>query len=162
MRLLRIIPLLCGLVVSGCHFGVQIQDFKPAHRPQGVTIELGLYPDLVAGNTMTGELLEVREEGLLLNVAANPKGAGNERRVVMVTYPAIKNDDIEQLGRSKIAAKRLKATSPNANEAAIKRDEQAREFLRLISRFPQGLSSELLADLLSAQGQESVEILSRE
>ena len=68
MKLLCVAAFLSGLAANGCHYGVRIEDLRPAHQPQGVTMTLDLYPEVAGEKRIAGELLEVREDGLLLNV----------------------------------------------------------------------------------------------
>ncbi|MBW2369660.1 MAG: hypothetical protein JRH15_17450 [Deltaproteobacteria bacterium] len=163
MKTTLFISLLLSLTITGCHFGVQVKDFKPAHSPQGVEIKLKLYRNIIDGDIITGELLEVRDDGLLLNVVKDRNSLKDTRRVVFVPYAIITSDEAVQMGNSKVASKRMKAISATSRkESKKKTDEDTRNMLRLVSRFPQGVSPELMTTLLSAHGQEDVEVLSRD
>jgi hypothetical protein len=127
------------LVVSGCHFGIQAEDFVAAHGPQGVKVEMRLKKGIHV-RLLAGELLEVREDGFLVNV--DNKEA---RQIQFVHTSVILRAEFAQFdgfGKQAIGAKL---------------DVSLRDKLRVLSRFPQGLSSELLAALLSAQKQTTVE-----
>jgi hypothetical protein len=156
MKLTFVIWLLLPLAICGCHFGVQIKEFEPAQAPEGVEIKLVLQPNTVQGNRIAGELLEVRDDGLLLNVAM---GGKDSSRVVFAPYAVIISGDVAQVGREII--KRLKVLSTSSRRES-KRDERVRNRVRLVSRFPQGVSPELMTTLLSAQGQEAVDVLSQQ
>jgi hypothetical protein len=122
--------LLLGLPLAGCSLGVgtSVKDFEPAHTPQGVRAEIN-----AGGAAFTGELLEVRETGLLVRTG---------RRLVLVPYAAIGQ---AQFLRAECC--RLAGGRPPLSDVKRK--------LRLMSRFPQGLTAELRQRLLAAYGQSA-------
>ena len=119
---LRRVALVAALVSAGCHLGAGVKQFAPAHGPQGVSVEV-----LAGSGRIAGELLELRDSGLLL-LAAKGNGAGT--RVVLAPF--------------------------NSDQAPV---GAPRERLRQVSRFPQGLSEELLHRLLEQSGQAEVELI---
>jgi hypothetical protein len=133
---------LLAAAAAGCHYGPRIETFEPARNPEGIQVKL----DLQAGPTVgeiSGELLAVREDGLLLNVLSNPAaGFGSTREVTLVAYRYIR----------KVDASPLSDQSPVTSAAD-------RETLRRVSRFPQGLSTELLDALMVAQGQAALAVV---
>jgi hypothetical protein len=121
---------------AGCVFGPRVDNSPLARRPEGVDVDassqLGRF---------TGELLEVRDAGLLLLVV--PERAMG-KPVVLLPYGAIRAARFGRLG----AGYGLKDGQPPV--------PATRERLRRVSRFPQGLSDVVLRRLLDAYGQAEV------
>lgn len=117
-----------------------------------MTIELRV--GLTATGHLEGELLEVREDGLLLNAWSLGEGGIAKKRVVFVSYAAMRDVDLEQLD-----LRLLPEPHGRAGEGASKIKAQHSEKLRLLSRFPQGVSSQILDKLLAAQSQTEVEVI---
>ena len=145
MRTVHSLLFLLMLFVAGCSVGVQIEDFKPAQGPQGVHIELRLKGKVIGGNTISGELLAVRADRILLNVIDNPDSPNAKSRVVLIPVSMVKTAEPEQMYRVKVRSKRKEL------------DEEQVNRLRLVARFPQGLSDEMLAVLLADLGQDRVD-----
>lgn len=134
-----------GILVAGCSTGIEVAEFKPAQGPAGIRMEITLNGDVIEGDRVDGELLAVRADGVLLNVAGyldNPKEVD---RVVFVPYWMMDTARLEQMGRAKV-----ESGDEDMNKVYLNR-------LRLLSRFPQGLSDELLAELMDRQGQATLE-----
>ncbi len=129
---------------AACHLGMRVREFEPAWAPEGVgaaaLVEWGTprgpAPDV------RGELLEVREDGLLLLV---PRPAGTTKRVVLLPFGLIRQAQFTRMGAS------CELRDGRAPTDAV------RERLRRVSRFPQGLSPELLRVLLEACDQTEPE-----
>ncbi|SRR6266705_4493446 len=119
------------LALGGCvkYVGVSAKNFRPATRPEGIWSDLRF-----RHGRLSGELLEAADSGLF--VLANDK-------VVFVPLGVI---------RSGVFAER--GTLIYNGRA----DERAREELRLLSRFPAGLSRERRTLLLAAYGQTEPEV----
>ena len=156
--------LLLFLAIAGCHVGPQIEDFERARRPEGITTSIKLRGDLGRRAHLEGELLEVREHGLLLNTREARTGGIVKGHLVFVPYTAIEWVGLEELNRSV-----LNELDPLDGEdvwaeshGSFMSWERDREMLRLLSRFPQGLSRPLLEELLAAEGQTSVEVIGGE
>lgn len=114
-------------VCCACHIGMSADKYRPASQPAGVRITMN-----TAQGHAAGELLTVRDTGIIVLI---------DGKVHMVPYTAIQSSEIDQ-------------TSSNyaiTNRSAPGADAQAH--LKLISRFPQGLTPELLQQLLQAYGQ---------
>jgi hypothetical protein len=129
------VPTLRGVLtalalLNACSVGTTGRNYAPAKGPEGVTVSL----QLTGKRIMTGELLTV-EQGSLLVLA--------DRKLIRVALPAI------QVGRA----------SKVSFTGATLRDE-GRERLRLISRFPAGVSPDLEGRLLEAYGQTLVQEVS--
>jgi hypothetical protein len=138
-----------GLLIGACSSGIEVADFKPAQGPEGVHMEVKLNGDVIEGGKVVGELLAVRTDGVLLNVAGYQDNAKDDNRVVLVPYWMMNTARLEQMGRA-----RIESQGEEMNEVYLNR-------LRLVSRFPQGLSDELLTELMSRQGQEKLEVPQR-
>ena len=111
-----------------------------------------------------GELLEVREDGLLLNTRQVGAKGAVKRHVVFVPYTAMEDVGVEGLKLSvlhKIDPWNEEDIGTVVDERLRSR-EQDREKLRLLSRFPQGLSRPLLEKLLAAEDQATVEVIGGE
>lgn len=141
--LLSLQPLLL-LIITGCSTSVEVKDFKPAQNPQGIEMELSLNGDVLDGQKVKGELLAVRDDGVLLNVADYPDSAGAGNTIVLIPFWMMDRAKLEQMGSAKVESQ-----GEEANKMYLAR-------LRLVSRFTQGLSDELLAELLMKMGQEEV------
>jgi len=149
--------LLC-LAIAGCHAGPQIENFEQARRPEGITTIIELRGGIAEREHVEGELLEVREDGLLLNTREVREGGVVERRLVFVPYTAMEDIGLEKVNLSMLHEEDNWAE----DDAPPKRREPDRETLRQLSRFPQGLSRPLLDKLLEAQGQTTVDVIDGE
>ncbi len=145
MRTAHSLLFLLMLLVAACSVGVKIDDFKPAQGPQGVHIELKLEGKVIGGNTISGELLAVRADRILLQVIDSPDSPNATSRVVLIPVSMVKTAKPEQMYRVKVRSKRTEL------------DEEQVNRLRLVARFPQGLSDEMLAVLLAEMGQDQVD-----
>jgi len=146
MRTLLSVPLIFVLATAGCSTSVEVKDFKPAQGPQGIQMEISLNGDVIDGNKIDGELLAVRGDGVLLNVADYPGSGRAENTVVLIPFWMMDRATLEQMGSAKVESQ-----GDEANKVYLER-------LRMVSRFPQGLSDELLAELLTELGQKEVEV----
>lgn len=146
MKILSFSQLIFLLTVAGCSTSVEVKDFKPAQNPQGIQMEISLNGNVVDGNKIGGELLAVRGDGVLLNVADYPGSIKAENRLVLIPFWMMDRAKLEQMGSAKVESQ-----GEEANKVYLER-------LSLVSRFPQGLSDELLAELLNEMGQDEVEV----
>jgi len=106
------------------------REYRPARDPNGVIVRVH-----TATGQLLGELIEVRDSGIVL--LANQK-------LHLLPYTVILSSEVHQTPSRYFISKR---TAPNP-------DVQAH--LRLLSRFPQGLSAELMRQLLDAHGQSEL------
>lgn len=134
------------LALAGCSTSVEVEDFKPAQGPQGIQMELTLNGNVIDGNKLSGELLAVRDDGVLLNVDDYPDSASAAKTVVLIPFWMMDTAKLEQMGRAKVESQ-----GEEQNKVYLDR-------LRLLARFPQGLSEDLLTKLLTETGQEQVEV----
>jgi hypothetical protein len=120
--------------MAGCYFGQTAAKFEPALGPRGVSTTITTQ----VWKNVTGELIEVGDEGLLVDTAYG---------VALVQYAVIRDGAFAQTGIH-IEGGHVPAAS-------------TREKLRLLSRFPQGLSPALLKALLEAHRQTEVTRVAR-
>lgn len=146
MNSARKLLLLLPALVAACSVGVKVEDFKPAQGLQGVHVTLQLNGDVIEGNRTAGELLAVRDDGILLETTEIPNSEVAKRRVVLIPFWMMKTATLEQMGRVRVAS----------DGKAL--DEMKLNRLRLVSRFPQGLSDELLAILLAELKQDQLDV----
>lgn len=119
----------CLALVAGCHIGQTIDSFAPAHTPAGLELELQT-DDRGPLKQFRGELLAAHDDELLL---ATRDG------VVIVPLAALK---------------RAWATSnPNLVVRRNGNPREAMSTIRSVSRYPQGVTPQLLRDLLAAYHQ---------
>ena len=115
------------LLAVGCAYGPRITRFGPAMGPHGVMTTF----TADSGSTHTGELLEVQATGLLLALGSS---------LAFVSYEGLQSARFEGL-TLKVGGRRPP-------------DEKKLATLRLVSRYPQGLSPPLRQQLLEAHGQK--------
>jgi hypothetical protein len=119
--------------VLACYVGPSVETFAPANGPQGIEAELRVRAAGKRG-TVLGEVLEVQDTAVLV-LRAN--------RVVLVPLRVI------QTGR-------FRDRGVLIENGGIARGALSR--LRLVSRFPAGLTPTLRARLLAAYGQTEPEV----
>ena len=138
-------PLLVALVilssVTACTVGTSARTFRPAFTRGGVASHL-----MTSAGEFRGELIEVLESGLLiLTSSRGPKrDPTREQLLRLVPYTAIRSSSFDQLGRRA----RVAGGQPPATDV--------RDRLRLVSRFPYGVTPEGLQQLLASCGQTQV------
>jgi hypothetical protein len=131
MRSMRLL-LLGLLAVSACRWGPRLDRFPAATTPSGATMAIA-----GAGrSSLDGELLAATDSGLFV---------ARRARVTFVPYAAISSARVVGLDQAYMLAR---GRAPDAGRLAR---------LRRVSRFPQGLSDEVLARLLRAHAQDDVE-----
>jgi len=119
------------LAFNGCHVGSRAQSFAPAQAPEGVFAEIFI----TTGGFISGELLEVQDTALLLL---------SDQQLFLLPYAIVRRAHFAQ----------MKSDTTISDEEAP--STAVREKLRLVSRFPQGVTPELLEQLLAAYGQSEV------
>ena len=119
------------LLLAGCHFGPDVADFPPATQGAGAAVRLAR-----RGWNLAGELRAVRDTAVLVRDGS---------RLVLVPWARVQVIELRpRLGVYEVGYRR-----PN--------DETYR-YLRLVSRFPQGLTPELENALLAALGRSAIEV----
>jgi hypothetical protein len=121
--------ILLALATVACRFGPTARTFIRDHGAHGIRADIVT----VQGSSVVGELLAVEDTGLLIE--------GGDA-LTRVAYAAIRHARFDQGGATLADDKTV---SPSA-----------RETLRLRSRFPQGVSEDLLRQLLAVRGQTAV------
>jgi hypothetical protein len=129
------------------------EKYPPAVGPRGAMMVV-----TVGQRPFAGELIEVRESGLVILVggsvvpSASPVPVGGatslahaEGTLQFVAYGEIRSSRMVDRVRSSLAINDRRAPEPDV-----------REGLRLLSRFPQGLTAELLQQLLTVHGQSEL------
>jgi hypothetical protein len=125
-----------ALLAAGCRLGTTAPKFVPSLAPEGVRATL-----VLRSGRVTGELLAVTDSALVIRRYAETPP------IAFVRYRAIYSSSFHQVGAA------LEGGRPPRAED--------RETLRLVSRFPQGLSPELLQQLLSGYAQTDPVVLDR-
>lgn len=139
-----VVALLAGCA-GGCSYGMTAEKFQPARSPRGIETRI-----TTSDTVFAGELIEVRETGMvLLSATLRPLAPSAtpetpDRRLRLIPYAAIVRSKLEQLDAALFITDGRTPT------------DTSRERLRLVSRFPQGLSPEVLSRLLEAQGQTAL------
>lgn len=119
-------------ILQGCRYGTTVESFPPARTPKGVMGTI-----ITNRGRFQAELIEMRGDGVLIR-------AGLKFR--LLPYSTIVSSRFEGVSRSDNVGNR-RAPSP-----------AVREHLGLVSRFPQGLTPELLRQLLEANSQAELEV----
>ena len=120
------------LATLACHLGGRVDRFAPAKQPAGVALTFWLR----GGATGQGELLAVQDTALVVLA---------QDTVTLVPYRVLTAGRFSQVGE-------LTETPPPGDFA---------EKLRQVSRFPQGLTPEMLTRLLAAYGQSTLKVMAK-
>jgi len=112
---------------NGCHVGMTAPKYRPAQGPQGVIMHVA-----TAEGKFSGELIEVRDAGIVILA---------DGKLRLLPYTVILSSQADQTSSRYSISKR---TVPKPDVLA---------HLRLLSRFPQGLTPELMRQLLDLNGQ---------
>jgi hypothetical protein len=129
-------PLLGIMVIGGalaCSVGPRPEKVQPARDPAGATIELRLRTGHQR-HFVTGELLAVQDSALLVR---------DTTRILLVPDRAVRNGTLL-----------VRAVGVTFSGKPV---DGTRKRLRLLSRYPGGISADLLSRLLAAYGRDSVE-----
>lgn len=119
--------LIALLLLAACSVGGKVKNYGPANSPAGASVTL----ELTGKRILSGELLAMEDSSLVL------QAAGELHRVRLVLIKSGK--------------------APKLRFSGSRLEPEARERLRLISRYPQGISPELKSRLLQAYGQTEVQ-----
>jgi hypothetical protein len=129
----RLVGVLAISVVAACSVGPRLAKVKPAHEPAGATLELRIHFGR-GTQFVVGELLAVQDSGLLVR---------DSTRIVFVPNRAVLHGETVSSGGGVAFARKPSGAM--------------RERLRLLSRYPGGVSADLLSKLLAAYGRDSVD-----
>ena len=118
-------------VIAGCRHGPSESDLN------AVVVGEGVYTEVKVGTqTLSGELLSIDRTGLVLRT----------KRIVFVPLPSIADARFPALG------KRYWIRNGRAEVSAM-------ETVRLATRFPYGISEQVMATLLASTNQTSIETI---
>lgn len=137
--------LLVFAATTSCMFGMTDEKFIPARGPHGIETVITM-----ESITLGGELIELQGSGMVIlsswiKSALHGERIEKQERVLrLVPYASITHAAFSQLA--------WPYTVSNGRAPAGK----VRERLRLVSRFPYGMSPEVLAGLLQACGQTAL------
>ncbi len=128
------------LSFGGCTFGPSVSNHSPATSGAGLSVVVTLQAPLTYGgsSSLRGELLSVSEQGLTLLLQSV------KERLVLVPFAVVRE-----------------SSSPQDRSASIGRSgvtPETYERLRLQSRFPQGLSGDVLRRMLELHGQKELNV----
>ena len=131
-------------LIGACHVGPQLDNTSIGRQPYGANVAVEVTrKDEKKRTEHTGELVEVQEDGLLIAIRSD---ASDDPRIAFVPW---------------IMVYSAKATDwpgfAMRNSQGDTQRAESIEKLRTISRFPQGLSAELLDRLLANSGQTAVD-----
>ena len=129
-----LIALVLASAPAACSYGMTVEKFRQATDPHGVIATI-----MTAGGELQGEVIELQDTGLV--IYSSRLGQNDERVLRLVPYAAMRASKFEQL------ASRYSIRDGSAPTGSV------RERLRLVSRFPHGMSAAVLAELLKANGQ---------
>ena len=141
----RVIVVLAFLSLASCSYGMTAEKFQPARDPHGVETHV-----TTASGELRGELIELQDSGMIIlsswnrSVTQDQRSEKQERVLRLVPYGSIWHAKFDQ----------LKADS--AIDNGVPPTPVVRERLRLVSRFPYGMSEEVLGALLKAHGQAAL------
>ena len=129
----RLATLALCAALAACNWGTRPENFVPALNPNGASVAVRVRGE---ASDRVGELYAADSVGVTIAAAG---------RVVLVPWARLGAMDVDRLGDSYDV---LHGETVSAAKA---------ERLALVSRFPQGLTGEVLARVLGAHGQAEVE-----
>ena len=141
--MVRVALSLAAVAMSACHVGPQIKDLDLAKNPEGATVEVQVLA--LEGRDklkFEGELLEIRNDGIIFS-GTDTNDSADE--VIFVAW--------SRVGRVK--ATRFGGYNATVGQS-LEWSPETKERFRLISRFPQGISSGIMDSLLAAHRQEEL------
>lgn len=144
-----------SLIGSAC-YGPRLDQFPPAREPAGIVASLTL-----ANDSLLVELLALEEDALLVLVddGSQHRLAG---RLARIPYNRIQTGQFEHAGRvsygvwhflTEFGFASVMPETHVAEGGEVARDPELLERLRLLSRYPQGVSEALLTRLEAAYGE---------
>lgn len=144
-----VIGLGTAILLAGCTVGVEVEDFPPAQGPAGIACKARLQQELGGRRLFEGELLAVREDGIVLRLYKDDPVETGGQRLIVVPFWLLKSLWLADVGSFR------RSSSEEVNELRLDR-------LRLLSRFPQGLTPEIERALLDGFGQDALFVPGRD
>ena len=135
------IVLLAG-IAGACTYGMTKEKFRPAQSPRGIETQI-----TTSAAEFTGELIEVRQTGMVLlsqkmiSPARNGRMETAERRLRLIPYGAVRSSRFEQLD---LHLYNIRGRTP---------PDRTENNCGSSAGFPQGLSPDVLSQLLKEHGQ---------
>ena len=129
---LMLVVMLAG--VSSCVIGKNAAEWPVAKQPQGALVTLRSNP-----TTVTGELIEVTEEGVVVKSHAG--------KLIFAPFSTIDHLGAEGLGSEYSMSRRMPPT------------QAGRARLAMVSHFPQGMTPGIRQRMLALSGQSQIEPL---
>jgi hypothetical protein len=127
-QILALTIILAACTLQACRFGPTVENFPPAHTPKGISGHV-----MTSRGNYTAELIEVRGDGIVILEAQTFR---------LIPYTAVVSARFDGI--------------PQTISSGHAPSRKGHERLRLVSRFPQGLTPELLLQLLAANGQKDL------
>jgi hypothetical protein len=118
-----IAALIAIALATGCHYGPKIENLNFASSPRGASVQVTR-----VNGAVSGELLAINDDGLVVLEG---------RRMVTVPFPEIRDARFAEIGSAYSFGG---GTQPDPEKLAM---------LRRISHFPQGITPEIKARLLT-------------
>lgn len=139
------------LLMPACSYGPKVDQFPPAQHPSGVASLL-----YVAGDTLNAEVLAVEEDALLVLVDSS----GQHRlggRLARIPFLGMTRGRFAHAGGVRRGFFRRVSLSTHvrpyeATGEDLAANPETRANLQLLSRYPQGVSDDLLVRLEAAYG----------
>ena len=122
--------------LAACQWGTRPANFPPAHSPSGVQVAVRIVAEPV---DRVGELYAADTDGVIVRV---------DSRLVRMAWPKVAAMDVHRMGNGYDVAGGVVPDSAHIARLAA------------LSRFPQGLSGELLRRVLQRLEQDSVDVVS--
>ena len=128
--------------LSACHVGPQIDQIHAARLPAGASVLIEIAQSSTKKKrNYEGELLEVRDDGLVVALRSD---SIRDTHIAFVPWNIV----------SRVKAITLPGIQSSTRRIAIKK-------FRIVSRYPQGLSPELLDRLLVSFDQKAIDIIEK-
>lgn len=152
-RLSLVALVVISLVVAGCPIGSSAGGFVPARGPQGVKAWIQLEGTEGPRGTVVCELLAISDSALVI-LADNLVVRNGE----VVVRQGQRVQTVSLIAYTRIRNARFHQVSEQVRQGRVP-DPKTIERLRLVSRYPQGISSELQDQLLRAYEQPALAVL---
>ncbi len=147
MRIPKLTKRIAFLVLlGGCAVGPRIEKLEEPRHPFGANVALEVtQPGTSGRQKYEGELIEVREDGLVFALRAL---ASRPSRVTFVPWMNVYS----------VTATELPGRTSKRNKSKGHKQESI-DKMRIVSRYPQGLSADLMQRLLVSFDQETIDTL---
>ena len=132
MRTTKMLATVAAIALAGCHLGKSGADLPIANRPGGAHVSLR-----TSSGAYSGELLAVQDDGVVIS--------GD--RILFAPFSAIVRLTVDKMGGQY-----------QLGTADVPRGERL-EQLRLVSRFPQGLTPTIRSALLAQKSQTDIAVI---